>query len=232
MRAQLPSSLPSSCGPDSLVPLSRSSDVGLTRTRLSFSLGIDAAAGNGTKGRLERLTAKGKGAPTYEASIAKLNRFFAPEPVEADDGAIDIDGDESAAATGRLAEIEKLPTRVVMALAIGVEHLATFNLAALFRRGSLTAFADARTMTLGADALSALEIFSNGTDGTTTGSLYRCVDRRFGRTDSRSLLDHCKTSFGKRLLKRWLARPLLSLEQLKARQDTVEEIVGSSSYVL
>lgn len=43
------------------------------------------------------------------------------------------------------------------------------------------------------------------------------------------LLDRCRTAMGSRLLRRWLARPLMSLPQISARQQAVEVLRSSRS---
>src|SRR5207302_4766067 len=63
-------------------------------------------------------------------------------------------------------------------------------------------------------AVQNLELF-RGPDGRRTGTLLSVVDRTL-------------TAAGGRLLARWLAAPLLDLEQIRARQDAVEELSQSS----
>lgn len=59
-----------------------------------------------------------------------------------------------------------------------------------------------------------LEIFSNNIDGGSSGTLYKH-------------LDHCATSFGKRLLRRWICNPLKSIEEINDRLNVVEGLVSS-----
>ncbi|KAF5455366.1 hypothetical protein F2P56_024955 [Juglans regia] len=68
-------------------------------------------------------------------------------------------------------------------------------------------------MVLDAAALENLEIFENGRNGDSSGTLY-------------SQLNHCVTAFGKRLLKSWLARPLFCPELIRERQDAVAGLRG------
>ena len=58
-----------------------------------------------------------------------------------------------------------------------------------------------------------LELFSDGRDGTTSLS---------------DIIDRSTTPMGSRLLKRWLTMPLRDRQQIEARQDIVEQIVGDS----
>ncbi|EPS69161.1 hypothetical protein M569_05605, partial [Genlisea aurea] len=66
-------------------------------------------------------------------------------------------------------------------------------------------------MILDAAALENLEIFENGRNGDASGTLF-------------AQLDHCTTAFGKRLLRKWLARPLYHHSSIRERQDAVAEL--------
>lgn len=75
-------------------------------------------------------------------------------------------------------------------------------------------------MILDAAALENLEVFENGRNGGSSGTLY-------------AQLDHCVTAFGKRLLKTWLARPLYHPEAIKERQDAIADLKGENqSFIL
>ncbi|EGC35137.1 hypothetical protein DICPUDRAFT_55353 [Dictyostelium purpureum] len=56
-----------------------------------------------------------------------------------------------------------------------------------------------------------LEIFNNSTDGTTEGTLFKLMDR-------------CVTSFGKRLFRQWICRPLANKERIVDRQRAIEHL--------
>ncbi|ESW35166.1 hypothetical protein PHAVU_001G212500 [Phaseolus vulgaris] len=68
-------------------------------------------------------------------------------------------------------------------------------------------------MVLDVAALENLEIFENSRNGDSSGTLY-------------AQLNQCVTSFGKRLLKTWLARPLCHVESIKERQEAVAGLKG------
>ncbi|XP_051013516.1 DNA mismatch repair protein Msh6 isoform X3 [Acomys russatus] len=68
-------------------------------------------------------------------------------------------------------------------------------------------------MVLDAVTLNNLEIFLNGTNGSTEGTL---IER----------LDTCHTPFGKRLLKQWLCAPLCSPSAISDRLDAVEDLMA------
>ncbi|MBI5798066.1 DNA mismatch repair protein MutS [Candidatus Woesearchaeota archaeon] len=67
-------------------------------------------------------------------------------------------------------------------------------------------------MVLDTIALKHLEIFENVRDASSKGSLL-------------SVLDKTHTAMGSRLLRQWLAEPLLSVEKITLRQDRVEHLV-------
>ncbi|GLJ19028.1 hypothetical protein SUGI_0341380 [Cryptomeria japonica] len=71
-------------------------------------------------------------------------------------------------------------------------------------------------MVLDAAALENLEILENNKDGSSLGTLFTQVD-------------HCITAFGKRLLRRWLVRPLKSVESILERQNAIAEIKGAAT---
>lgn len=70
-------------------------------------------------------------------------------------------------------------------------------------------------MVLDAQALQHLEIVESA-GGTTTGTLFE-------------YLDHCKTQFGKRQLKRWCMAPLLSVGKIEDRLDAVTDLMTFQS---
>ncbi|XP_004403448.1 PREDICTED: DNA mismatch repair protein Msh6 isoform X2 [Odobenus rosmarus divergens] len=79
------------------------------------------------------------------------------------------------------------------------------------RPGAVFAKANQR-MVLDAVTLSNLEIFMNGTNGSTEGTLLEKIDT-------------CHTPFGKRLLKQWLCAPLCSPYAINDRLDAIEDLM-------
>uniref|UniRef100_J3MXB1 DNA mismatch repair protein n=1 Tax=Oryza brachyantha TaxID=4533 RepID=J3MXB1_ORYBR len=69
-------------------------------------------------------------------------------------------------------------------------------------------------MILDAAALENLEILENARNGDLSGTLY-------------AQLNHCVTGFGKRLLKRWIARPLYDHQEILQRQSAIATFKGS-----
>ncbi|KAM4638529.1 DNA mismatch repair protein Msh3 isoform 5-T8 [Amazona ochrocephala] len=73
-------------------------------------------------------------------------------------------------------------------------------------------------MTINGTTMKNLEIIQNQTDMKTKGSLLW-------------VLDHTKTSFGRRRLKKWVTQPLMKCSEISARLDAVSEILLSESSV-
>lgn len=81
-------------------------------------------------------------------------------------------------------------------------------------KGPMFSFASRRHMLLSGNTLASLEIFNNQTNHSVEGSLF-------------SIVNHTRTSFGQRMLRKWFSQPLIKKDQIIARQDAVEEIVSS-----
>ena len=69
----------------------------------------------------------------------------------------------------------------------------------------------ASSLVLDGKTLINLEIFANSADGGADGTLF-------------SLLNHCITPFGKRLLKQWVCHPLMDAAKINDRLDAVESL--------
>lgn len=125
--------------------------------------------------------------------------------------------DASAGAT--IATVMKLPPLTVQALAACISHLKSFGLASMFKvTGNFVSFQARSEMLLSTGTLHNLELFAT-TEGTYKGSL--CW-----------LLDKCKTIFGKRTLRRWIARPLTDVKRLEERMDAVSEMLEGKDPLL
>jgi len=73
---------------------------------------------------------------------------------------------------------------------------------------------NSKTMALDGAALENMEILENA-EGGSIGSLL-------------GALDHCLTPFGKRRLREWLCKPLFVVDEIKARQDAVRDLMGGA----
>ncbi|KAL7753455.1 Mismatch repair protein msh3 [Sorochytrium milnesiophthora] len=111
-----------------------------------------------------------------------------------------------------LAFIMGLPPGVASCFAMLISHVTQYDLDGVFdATANVQTFGARSEMLLSANALRHLEIFANADDGSVRGSLF-------------SLLNHTQTSFGQRLLRRWVARPLLIEQDLQQRTDAVENL--------
>ncbi|KAJ3178596.1 Mismatch repair protein msh3 [Geranomyces variabilis] len=106
-----------------------------------------------------------------------------------------------------------LPRRVIVCLAALLAYLQQFELQHVLRLTKFfTPFSSLAHMILNANALASLEVYQNSTDGTERGSLLW-------------VLDHTKTRFGRRMMRKWIGRPLVEIGKLQERVDAVEEIL-------
>ncbi|KAF9903426.1 Mismatch repair protein msh3 [Linnemannia zychae] len=109
-----------------------------------------------------------------------------------------------------------LSKELIVALSAILTHLTAFGLASIFRLSKyFECFTSRSHMLLNGNTISNLELYRNQTDGTSKGSLF-------------AILDHTRTGFGRRLLKKWVGKPLVDKEALQERVDAVEEILALS----
>ncbi|GAA5822849.1 hypothetical protein JCM11251_004399 [Rhodosporidiobolus azoricus] len=110
-----------------------------------------------------------------------------------------------------------LPKLVLVALSCLIEHLRSFSLDQVFlHTSSFSPFASRASMTLNGNTVTNLEILRNSTDFKEAGSLIAVIDR-------------CKSAMGKRLLRKWVTKPLLSIENINARLSAIADIHSSAS---
>uniref|UniRef100_A0AAX7UBR5 DNA mismatch repair protein MSH3 n=1 Tax=Astatotilapia calliptera TaxID=8154 RepID=A0AAX7UBR5_ASTCA len=117
--------------------------------------------------------------------------------------------------------VASLESPVISCLGPLIQYLQEFNLERVLRSESsfrrLTC--ESEIMTLSAGTLRNLEILNNQTDGSVKGSLLW-------------VLDHTRTPFGRRLMRKWVSQPLTDLQSISERQDAVQEILESDSLTL
>ncbi|KAJ1024845.1 hypothetical protein NDA16_002885 [Ustilago loliicola] len=107
-----------------------------------------------------------------------------------------------------------------VSIGIIIAHLEAFQLESICTLSTnFASFSSRTTMLLNASTLSNLEIFRTSDKQTEKGSLIW-------------LLDKCKTAMGRRLLRRWVSRPLTDVAALEERLDAVQALVEGKSYVL
>ncbi|XP_068941129.1 DNA mismatch repair protein Msh3 isoform X2 [Petaurus breviceps papuanus] len=109
---------------------------------------------------------------------------------------------------------------VICALAAVIRYLKEFNLEKMLSnpRNLKNLSSEMEYMTINGTALKNLEILQNQMDSKFRGSLLW-------------VLDHTKTPFGRRKLKKWVTQPLLKAREINARLDAVSEILLSESSV-
>ncbi|XP_067172842.1 DNA mismatch repair protein Msh3 [Apteryx mantelli] len=120
----------------------------------------------------------------------------------------------------KLSVILSLDKPVICSLAAIIAYLKEFNLEKMLYNPSNFKRLSNETeyMTINATTMKNLEILQNQTDMKTKGSLLW-------------VLDHTKTSFGRRRLKKWVTQPLMKSSDINARLDAVSEILLSESSV-
>ncbi|KAG9249907.1 muts domain V-domain-containing protein [Emericellopsis atlantica] len=120
-------------------------------------------------------------------------------------------------ASALLDKVLKLPEPVTICLSAMINHLKEYGLEHIF---DLTKYFQSFTtrshMLLNGTTLESLEVYRNSTDHVEKGSLFWALDKTH-------------TKFGRRLLRKWVGRPLLHVEQLQARLQAVEEMLTKQS---
>ncbi|GAA5830215.1 hypothetical protein JCM3766R1_002826 [Sporobolomyces carnicolor] len=122
-----------------------------------------------------------------------------------------------AGGSSSMSSVFELPKLVLVSLASLIAHLSAFNLSALFLHTSCFAsFSSRTTMTLNGNTIVNLELLRNSTDYKEQGSLI-------------SVLDKCRTTMGKRMLRKWISKPLVSVDAVNQRLDAISEIHSATS---
>ncbi len=96
-----------------------------------------------------------------------------------------------------------------------LEYAKTTQMRDLAHINTLRTYSNSEFMVLDAITLRNLEIVKNVRDGGNENSLFK-------------VLDSTKTPMGSRALKKWLLKPLLSVELINRRLDAVEELAGDA----
>ena len=111
-----------------------------------------------------------------------------------------------------LENVLKLPEAVMICLSSMITHLSDYGLEHVFDLTKYFQSFSARShMLLNGTTLTSLEIYQNQTDQSVKGSLFWSLDRT-------------QTRFGRRLLRKWVGRPLLIKSALEERIAAVEEL--------
>ncbi|KAL8694171.1 MAG: hypothetical protein Q9218_001114 [Villophora microphyllina] len=127
----------------------------------------------------------------------------------------DAGSNDGDTASSMLDRVLKLSEDVTICLSAMITHMAEYGLEHVFDLTKYFQSFSARShMLLNGTTLTSLEIYQNQTDHTERGSLFWTLDRT-------------ETRFGRRLLRKWVGRPLLVREELEARIAAVEELKDS-----
>lgn len=125
-----------------------------------------------------------------------------------------VSSQEDEKANKLLDNVLKLPEDVTICLSAMITHMTDYGLEHVFDLTKYFQSFSARShMLLNGTALTSLEIYQNQTDHSEKGSLFWTLNRT-------------KTRFGRRLLRRWVGRPLLIKAHLEERISAVEELLG------
>lgn len=111
-----------------------------------------------------------------------------------------------------LDNVLKLPEDVTICLSAMITHMTEYDLEHVFDlTKNFQSFSARSHMVLNGTTLTSLEIYQNQTDHSERGSLFWTLDRT-------------QTRFGRRLLRKWVGRPLLMRNELEDRVAAVEEL--------
>ncbi|KAJ5628189.1 hypothetical protein N7490_010417 [Penicillium lividum] len=127
--------------------------------------------------------------------------------------------EEDAQAAKLLQNVLGLSEHATICLSAMIEHMSDYGLEHVFDLTKYFEPFSARShMLLNGNTLVSLEIYQNQTDHSVKGSLFWMMDRT-------------QTRFGRRLLRRWVGRPLLDKGRLEERTNSVEELMNPARTV-
>lgn len=140
-------------------------------------------------------------------AASHVSKFYADKAKESGDN-------------GLLDSILNFPDLVTQCLSAMITHMESYGLEHVFDLTKyFQSFSTRSHMLLNGNTLSSLEIYHNQTDYTERGSLFWALDRT-------------KTKFGRRLLRKWVGRPLVDKKQLEDRIAAVEELKSGENLKL
>ncbi|KAG2185327.1 hypothetical protein INT44_002117 [Umbelopsis vinacea] len=161
--------------------------------------------------RVERIPKDMVFATDYNAAFTYVSDFYANATGSQSSSQGDVKSETL------FAEILRLPEVIIKSLALTVKYLTDFQLDHVFKLTKyFNHFSSKSHMTLNANTMANLEIYRNSTNYGEKHSLFW-------------ILNHTNTSFGKRLLKRWVGRPLINKGLLEERTNAVEELISTDN---
>jgi DNA mismatch repair protein MSH3 len=118
-----------------------------------------------------------------------------------------------------LDKVLKLPESVTVCLSAMITHLTEYGLEHIFDLTKyFQSFTTRQHMLINGTTLESLEVYRNATDQSEKGSLLWALDKT-------------RTRPGRRLLRKWIGRPLLDRERLEERVTAVEELLEHQSNI-
>ncbi|KAJ4296113.1 Mismatch repair protein msh3 [Collariella sp. IMI 366227] len=125
--------------------------------------------------------------------------------------------DEDERSKVLLAKVLKLPEPVTICLSAMITHLTEYGLEHIFDLTKyFQSFSTRQHMLINGTTLESLEVYRNATDHSEKGSLLWALDKTYTRP-------------GRRLLRKWIGRPLLDQKRLEERVSAVEELLENQS---
>jgi DNA mismatch repair protein MSH3 len=159
----------------------------------------------GDSSRVERV---GKSKTMAAEASSHVTQFYA--------GKTRDDDDRSAAL---LDKVLNLPEPVTICLSAMITHLTEYGLEHIFDLTKyFQSFSTRQHMLVNGTTLESLEVYRNATDQSEKGSLLWALDKT-------------RTRPGRRLLRKWIGRPLLDRERLEERVTAVEELFENQSTI-
>lgn len=162
----------------------------------------------GDRSRVERVPRKSTMAAEAYAHVARFyaNRPKDPSPAETNGNPADL-----------LDKALQLPEPVTICLSAMISHLEEYGLEHVFDLTKyFQSFSNRAHMLVNGTTLESLELYRNSTDLREKGSLFWALDRT-------------RTRFGRRLLRKWVGRPLLDQDRLEERLSAVQELIDKQS---
>lgn len=161
----------------------------------------------GDRSRVERVPRS----QTMAAEAAShVTQFYADKLKEATSS-------QNEQSSSLLEKVLQLPEAVTICLSAMITHLTEYGLEHIFDLTKyFESFSTRAHMLVTGTTLESLEVYRNATDHAEHGSLFWAIDKT-------------RTRFGRRLLRKWIGRPLLNQERLEERLAAVEELHSKQS---
>ncbi|KAG5983781.1 Mismatch repair protein msh3 [Claviceps digitariae] len=157
----------------------------------------------GDRSRVERVP---RGQTMAAEAYSHVTQFYADKVKDA-----------SEAAGVLLDKVLHLPEAVTICLSAMITHLQEYGLEHIFDLTKyFQSFSTRSHMLINGTTLESLEVYRNSTDHSEKGSLFWALDKTL-------------TRFGRRLLRKWVGRPLLDQDLLQERLAAVQELLDKQS---